>query len=66
MKPNYHKIENKVVSFQEGEEPELIHIIKSGFEDRYIVVFEDAYEMALGQTEILNKAEIEIKFKITL
>ena len=66
MKPNYHKIENKVVSFQDGEEPELIHIIKSGFEDRYIVVFEDAYEMALGQTEILNKAEIEIKFKITL
>ena len=66
MAPNYHKIENNVISFQDGDEPEIIHIIKTGFEDRYIVLYEDAYEMYLGQTDVLTKAEVEKKFKITL
>ena len=67
MRITYHKIKSaQCQTFQYGDDPDLIHVIKTGFDDRYIVVFEDAYEMVLGQTEILNKDEVEIKFKIKL
>jgi hypothetical protein len=52
--------------FQWGTEPELIHIIKTGFEDRYMVIWEDAYELHLGNVDFLSKQEIEEKFKIKL
>lgn len=52
--------------FQWGDEPELIHIIQTGFEDRYMVVWEDAYELHLGNVDLLSKKEIEEKFKIKL
>jgi hypothetical protein len=52
--------------FQWGNEPELIHIIKTGFEDRYMVIWEDAYELHLGNVDHLSKQEIEEKFKIKL
>ena len=53
-------------AFQWGEEPEMIHIIQTGFRDRYLVVWEDAYEMLLGKTEILTAEEIKNKFNIEL
>ena len=54
-------------TFQLDEEPELIHIIKTGFkEERFIVVFEDAYGLLLGKTMVLNSAEIKRKFDIKL
>ena len=56
----------KTRTFQLGDEPELIHIIKTGFYNRYIVAYEDAYELVLGKTEIYTKEEIESKFKIQL
>lgn len=52
--------------FQWGTEPELIHIIKTGFEDRYMVIWEDAYELHLGNVDFLSKKQLEEKFKITL
>jgi hypothetical protein len=53
-------------TFQLGDEPEVIHIIKTGFPNLYILTWEDAYEMMLGKIELLSKEEIETKFKITL
>jgi hypothetical protein len=54
------------VTYQLGNEPELIHIITTGFKDTYMVLFEDAYELTLGDCEILSKAEIGFKFNIIL
>lgn len=60
------KIETFQLVFDDNEEPELIHIIKTGFKNRYIVVFEDAYEIMLGYTVILEKEQIEKDFGIKL
>lgn len=53
--------------FQCGDYPEFIYVIKSGFEDLYIVVYEDAYEVFNeGLCEYYNKTQLEEKFKIKL
>jgi len=65
----YHEITNPerpMRTYQLEDEPELIHIIKTGFKDKYIVVYEDAYELELGKTNIFTKAQLEKVFKITL
>lgn len=54
----------QIKSFQWGDEPEVIHIIKTGFEDKYILVWEDAYEAMLGKTEILTRKQIKEKFNV--
>lgn len=67
--PNYefYKITNaKISSYCLKEEPEVVHFIKTGFEDRYIAVFEDAYELSLGHTRILTKEEIKSDFGIEI
>jgi hypothetical protein len=56
----------EIRTFQLGDDPELIHIIKTRFRDRYIVTAEDAYEIVLGTTEILTKNEIKHKYDIEL
>ena len=60
------EIQSKSKSFQLGDEPEVIHIIKTGFIDNYMVVHEDAYELELGKVEFGTKIEIETKYNITL
>lgn len=53
--------------FEEGEaEPILIHVIKTGFKDKYMVVYEDAYEMELGNVKFHTKEEMENLYKIKL
>jgi hypothetical protein len=52
--------------FQLGEEPELIHVIKTGFRDMYMVVHEDAYEYSIGKVEFGTKKDIEVRYKITI
>lgn len=52
--------------FRLEDEPELIHVIKTGFKDKYIVVYEDAYELNIGKVTYGTKAEIEGRFGITL
>lgn len=52
--------------FQLGNEPEVLHIIKTGFRDKYIVTWEDAFEQMLGDIKILTKGEIKEKFDIEL
>ena len=56
----------EIKTFQWGDEPEVIHIIKTGFDDLYLVVWEDAFQVSLGKTEILNKKDIKDKFNIEL
>ena len=56
----------QVRTFQWADEPEIIHIIKTGFEDTYLVVWEDAFEVMIGKTEILSKKQIRDKFNIEL
>jgi len=66
---NWYEITNPdrpMRTYQLEDDPELIHIIQTGFKDKYIVVYEDAYELTLGETKIRTKAEIEKEFKITL
>ena len=53
-------------SFQFGDDPELIHIIKTGFKDRYMIVHEDAYEFMLGKVEFATQQEIMDRFEIDL
>lgn len=65
--PEWVEIEgNKKWTFQLGDHPELIHIIKTGFDDLYIVVYEDAYDLHTGKTEFGSKQTIEDKFGIEL
>lgn len=61
------KKEREVISFQLEDEPEFIHIIKTGFNDRYFVVYEDAYEICNQmKVESYSKQEIFKKFNINL
>lgn len=62
----YVKVTAEVTSFQLGDEPEMIHVIKTGFKDKYMVVHEDSYEVVLGDVQIGTKAEIENMFDINL
>lgn len=57
---------HEMKTYQWGDEPEVIHVIKTGFQDRYLVVWEDAFEVVLGKTEVLTSKEIRDKFNIEL
>jgi hypothetical protein len=45
-----------------------VHIIKTGFSQRknYLVVYEDAYQQRLGETEMLSELDIKKQFGIIL
>jgi hypothetical protein len=60
------EIKSNCKSFQWKDEPELIHVIKTGFNDRYMIVHEDAYELNLGKVEFMTKNEIKQIYKIDL
>lgn len=52
--------------FQLDDEPELIHVVKTGFQDMYMVLHEDAHEFSLGKVEIGTKQDVEIRYKIKI
>ena len=59
--------ESNCRTFQLGEEPELIHIIKTGFRDMFFVVYEDAYQICNDmKVENYTKEQIKQKFGIEL
>ncbi len=64
MKP--HNTGRKTQCFISDEGTEVLYIIKTGFEDKYITVWEDAYELVLGDTFIGTKEQVETKFSIKL
>lgn len=47
-------------------EDEVIYVIHTGFQDTWMVVFEDAHEMSLGRTVLGTKEEIKQQFNIEL
>lgn len=53
------EIKSSTRTFQFGDDPELIHIIKTGFKNRYMVVHEDAYEFLLGKVDFMTREEIK-------
>lgn len=61
---NWKEIKSTAQCFELEGEPELIHVIKTGFRDMYMVVHEDAYEYSLGKVEIGTKNDVEIRYKI--
>jgi hypothetical protein len=63
---DWKEIENMTWCFQLLDEPELIHVIKTGFENMYMIVHEDAYQRNLGKVEMGTREEIENTYQITL
>jgi len=65
---NPHKLLSNCNSYLFPEEDMCIHIIRTSFSEskRYIVVFEDAYQTKVGETQLLSSKEILEKFNITL
>ena len=63
---NWYEYDSKVQSFHYDNEPELIHVIKSGTPNTYILVYEDGYQLETGKTQILTKEQIEERFNILL
>lgn len=69
MKKSFYEYESKVQSFHHNNEPEIIHVIKMGstnVPNKYIVVYDDTYQITTSNTEILTKEQIERKFNIRL
>lgn len=62
----WNEIKSTNQCFQLGNEPELIHVIKTGFRDMYMVVHEDAYEYSIGKVEFGTKQDIEVRYKIQI
>ncbi len=62
----WKQIKSNPKTFQFGDEPELIHIIKSGYENLYIIVYDDAYQYFTGRTELCTKKDIKNKFSIDM
>lgn len=65
-KLKWKEINSNCRTFQLDKEPELIHVIKTGFVDKYMVVYEDAHELNLGSVNFHTKKEIEEGFNIKL
>ena len=51
-------------SFQQEGEPVVVHIIKTGYNDTYIVTIEDGYDMAYFESKIRTKQDIQDNFGI--
>ncbi len=62
----WKEIQSTAQCFQLEDHPELIHVIKTGFRDHYMVVHEDAYEFMLGKVEFGTKQDIEVRYKIRI
>lgn len=64
----WEKVKNqRTISFKDTNGPFMIHIIKSGFKNKYMVVHENAYEdQDFGKVDIHTKEEIKAIYKIEL
>lgn len=66
---NWYEFKSSFQSFQFDNEPEIIHVIKMGstnIPNKYIVVYDDVYQITTSDNEILTKEQIEHKFNIQL
>jgi len=66
-KSNWKQVHCLCWHFQLADEPEIIHIVETGFHDCYYVTFEDGYELCNGmQVESYSKQGILEQFGIDL
>ena len=56
---------NTVKTYQLGEEPELIHVIKIRYNE-FMVVHEDGYDMKTGEVEFMTSKRLEDKYNIVI
>jgi hypothetical protein len=55
-----------IKAFIHESQQEVIYIIKTGFQDTFLVVHEDCHEMTLGSTFTGSKIEVEKKYNIKI
>ena len=55
-----------VKRFLSHYEDQVIYVINTGFQDKWMVISEDAHEMTLGTAFVGTMAEVEQKFDIKL
>ena len=56
---NFKEIGTQEVRVFQLWEDEIVYLIKTGFEDKYILLYEDAHEQSIGKTQILTGKEVE-------
>lgn len=66
MDLTWKEISTSTRRFQLDDEPEVLHIIKTGHENKYMVVKEDGYEHKTGELEFMTKEQIKERYKIDL
>lgn len=60
------KVERRCQSFYFPDDTMIVHFIKTGFENRYMAVYEDPNEILIGKAVFGTKEEMEINFGIIL
>ena len=66
MELKWRELETRCRCFWRENEPWLIHVIKTGFNDEYIIVHEDGEECIHGKSEIMTEKELKEKYNIEL
>lgn len=62
----YVKVKNaEILTYQLGDEHELIHIVKTAFKDKYFVLTEDAFEQTMSVV-VFNEQQILETYKIII
>lgn len=64
--PAWIKTNNVTTTFKLRDEPVLIHVIKTGFENKYMIVYEDAYDLNTGKVEFKTKEELHAEYGIEI
>lgn len=62
---NWKEIGSRTRSFRLESEPELLHIIKTGYSDTFMVVDESGYDM-MGDLKIMSSGQILETFGIDI
>lgn len=63
---DWKSIRSQVETFLNEEEAETITIIKTGFENSYLVVHDDSLHFRTGECTEMKKEEIETKYGIKI
>ena len=67
MKLNWEKTPVvRIACYIDKEEAIQINVIETGFDNTYIVVYDDAHQQFLGKGEVLSKEGIKNKFGIDI
>ena len=62
-KIRWEPTENFIQTFiDEEHEPEIMHVIQSGIQNTFIIVFDDALGMRTGHSEVHSSESFETKF----